>query len=264
VVVTDANGCTDNASVIVVVNTAPNVTVNPSTATICGGESILISASGAQTYSWNTGSSGSSITVNPTNQTTYTVIGSNGNCPGNPATSTISVTAAPTVIASANPTTISVGGTVSFSSAGSGATSYVWDFGDGNSSTQTNPSHTYSSSGIYVVTLTGTLNGCTNTSLVTINVGGVTIDETDFENSISIHPNPNSGIFELSMNFTKSHELKIELYNSLGQVISSKELTKTVNTKIDYDLTEYSGGIYYLIIHSDHGNLVTKRLLISQ
>jgi PKD repeat protein len=181
VVVTDANGCTDNASVIVVVNTAPNVTVNPSTATICGGESILISASGAQTYSWNTGSSGSSITVNPTNQTTYTVIGSNGNCPGNPATSTISVTAAPTVIASANPTTISVGGTVSFSSAGSGATSYVWDFGDGNSSTQTNPSHTYSSSGIYVVTLTGTLNGCTNTSLVTINVGGVTIDETDLK-----------------------------------------------------------------------------------
>lgn len=264
VVVTDANGCTDNASVIVVVNTAPNVTVNPSSATICGGESIVISASGAQTYSWNTGSSGSSITVNPSSQTTYTVIGSNGNCAGNPATSTISVTSAPTVIASATPTSVAVGGTVSFSSAGSGATSYVWDFGDGNSSTQSNPSHTYSSSGIFVVTLTGTLNGCTSTNQITINVGGVGIDESDFENSISIQPNPNNGIFEVSMNFTKAHNIKLDLYNSIGQVITSKELSNAVSTKIDFNLSEYSSGVYYLSVQSNHGNLTTKRLFISQ
>ena len=48
------------------------------------------------------------------------------------------------------------GETVSFTdnSTVSGTTSYLWDFGDGNTSVATNPSHTYSSAGVYDVTLT--------------------------------------------------------------------------------------------------------------
>ena len=264
VVVTDVNGCTDTESVLVVVNTAPNVSVSPTSATICGGESIVISASGAQTYSWNTGSSGSSITVNPSTQTTYTVIGSNGNCAGNPATSTISVSTAPTVTASANTYSVAVGGTVSFSSAGSGATSYVWDFGDGNSSTQSNPSHTYSSSGIFVVTLTGTLNGCTSTSQITINVGGVDIEEDNFEASLSLQPNPNNGIFVVSMNFSKVQDVNLELFNSVGQIILTKKLSKISNSTINFSLADYSPGVYYITIRAEDGNSTTKRFMITQ
>ena len=36
------------------------------------------------------------------------------------------------------------------------ATAYLWDFGDGDTSTDTNPVHNYSASGIYVVRLTAT------------------------------------------------------------------------------------------------------------
>lgn len=43
----------------------------------------------------------------------------------------------------------------------SGTLSYAWDFGDGNSSTQTNPSHTFAAAGIYRVKLVATSNnGC--------------------------------------------------------------------------------------------------------
>ncbi len=46
---------------------------------------------------------------------------------------------------------------------------WLWDFGDGFTSTQKNPAHTYSSQGIYSVTLfTTSSNGCTN-SLVKTN-----------------------------------------------------------------------------------------------
>jgi len=38
-------------------------------------------------------------------------------------------------------------------------TSWLWDFGDGNTSTQQNPNHTYASTGAYVVCLTAT-NAC--------------------------------------------------------------------------------------------------------
>lgn len=64
--------------------------------------------------------------------------------------------------------TINPNGSVSFTSShnsGSTPVSYVWDFGDGNTSTQANPNHTYSSNGTYWVCLTIIFaNGCTGSS----------------------------------------------------------------------------------------------------
>lgn len=62
------------------------------------------------------------------------------------------------------PYTGQAGTAVSFSSSGSSdsdgtITGYLWDFGDGNSSTAANPSHTYASAGTYNVSLTVTDNG---------------------------------------------------------------------------------------------------------
>ena len=64
---------------------------------------------------------------------------------------------------------------VSFSSAGSTdpdgtISSYLWDFGDGNSSSAANPTHTYSSAGTYSVSLT-----------VTDNLGATDVDNTTAE-----------------------------------------------------------------------------------
>ncbi len=54
--------------------------------------------------------------------------------------------------------------TVNFKNNSTGAATYQWDFGDGNTSATANPSHTYTSTGIYTVTLIVTnANGCTDT-----------------------------------------------------------------------------------------------------
>lgn len=50
--------------------------------------------------------------------------------------------------------------TVQFTSTNPQATSWVWDFGDGNSSTEENPIHTYQIQGDYVVTLTINSDSC--------------------------------------------------------------------------------------------------------
>ncbi len=42
---------------------------------------------------------------------------------------------------------------ISFTNTSTGASSYFWDFGDTNTSTQTNPTHMYSAGGTYIVTL---------------------------------------------------------------------------------------------------------------
>ncbi len=54
--------------------------------------------------------------------------------------------------------------TVNFQDASPDAVSWQWDFGDGNTSTAQNPSHTYTAEGSYNVTLSITTRlGCTNT-----------------------------------------------------------------------------------------------------
>lgn len=57
----------------------------------------------------------------------------------------------------ANPTATALGSNqVRFSSAGSGGVSYRWEFGDGGTSTEANPTHTYAAPGSYTATLTVT------------------------------------------------------------------------------------------------------------
>ena len=53
--------------------------------------------------------------------------------------------------------------------------SYSWDFGDLSTSTQANPTHTYTASGIYIVRLTATKGGVPSTiaKVVPIQAGSV-------------------------------------------------------------------------------------------
>jgi glucose/arabinose dehydrogenase len=84
---------------------------------------------------------------------------------------------APTAVASANRTSGAPPLAVTFSSAGStdpegSALTYSWAFGDGTTSTAANPSHTYTTNGSFVATLTvRDPQGATGTASVPISVG---------------------------------------------------------------------------------------------
>ena len=60
--------------------------------------------------------------------------------------------------------------TVSFSAVVTDASSYLWDFGDGNTSTQATPEHIYEMSGNYTVTLTVTGDGGEATSTINVEI----------------------------------------------------------------------------------------------
>lgn len=81
--------------VVIQVNDGVNVQLNPSTLTICQGDSVLVTASGADQYTWSPtiGLSGSIIAnplVGPPVSTTYTVTGTN-DCGTGTATITVTV-----------------------------------------------------------------------------------------------------------------------------------------------------------------------------
>jgi len=55
-----------------------------------------------------------------------------------------------------------------------GTETYSWDFGDGQTNTTKNPSHTYNSDGFFVVSLTTTIGTDNNTTSMNIGVGSIT------------------------------------------------------------------------------------------
>lgn len=149
----------------ITVNTLPVVTVSAVSNEICAGTSTQLSASGANSYSWDNGLGvGATKTVSPTTTTSYTVTGSNGLGCEVSESITITVIASPSVVATANQTTVCSGDAVTLT--GSGATTYSWDNGLGAGAVQTiNPTTTT------IYTVTGTNGGnCSNTATVTITV----------------------------------------------------------------------------------------------
>lgn len=94
-VTASAGNCVSQpAQVFVQVNSAPVISVSPSSPFICPGSSVLLTASGADAYTW-TPSAGLSttnqanVTASPVSATTYTVTGTVN---GNPCPATTSVT----------------------------------------------------------------------------------------------------------------------------------------------------------------------------
>jgi PKD repeat protein len=98
-------------------------------------------------------------TSTPTATSTATATSTPTETPTASVTPTITPTTAPVVAAfSAVPLSGTVPLTVSFTNTSSGATLFEWQFGDGATSTETNPSHTYVQTGTFTVVLTATNN----------------------------------------------------------------------------------------------------------
>ncbi len=115
---------------------------------ICAGQSATLTASGATTYSWSTGSTNQSIVVSPSSTTSYTLGGSNiGVCIQSNVVLTVTVNPAPTAVA--GPTKNLTCAQTSTTLAGSGGGSYSWSgpgiVSGGNTATPTvNAAGTYS------------------------------------------------------------------------------------------------------------------------
>ncbi|MDX2174675.1 MAG: T9SS type A sorting domain-containing protein [Bacteroidota bacterium] len=151
-------GCTGTKTIQVTVNTTPTVSV--SNYTICSGGSVTILASGAASYSWNTGSSGSSITVSPTVLTVYTVTGYNGTC-SNTKTSTVTIGSALSVVITPTNPSVCVGSSTTLTA--TGATSYTWNTGSNLTSIVVSPTLT---SNYSVIGKTGACSGTKTISVV--------------------------------------------------------------------------------------------------
>ncbi|RMF01987.1 MAG: PKD domain-containing protein [Bacteroidetes bacterium] len=70
---------------------------------------------------------------------------------------------------------------------------YIWDFGDGDTSTEPNPLHVYDRPGSYEVTLNTSNGSCAVASSQTVSLLFTTTEEALWEQTISLYPNPAHG-----------------------------------------------------------------------
>ena len=83
VVVTDANSCSATVSTTVTVNPVPTATISPTTARICRGQLVTLTAAGAQSYTWSNSDGSASTIVSPPATILYTVTVTDANqCSG--------------------------------------------------------------------------------------------------------------------------------------------------------------------------------------
>ncbi|MBN8692376.1 MAG: HYR domain-containing protein [Bacteroidetes bacterium] len=76
----DGAGNIGSCTFSVTINVTPTVTAVSSTSLICSGQTATLTANGASTYTWNTGSNNSSIVISPSVTTSYTVSGDSSGC----------------------------------------------------------------------------------------------------------------------------------------------------------------------------------------
>jgi len=158
----DTRGCLGTGSVSVGVWTLPPVSASAGPATVCANEPSVLTAAGAVSYTWSSGSTANPYTVNPSVSNTYTVTGQDANGCRNTSTLAVAVNQPPTVGISGS-TVVCLGGTVTLTA--SGAASYTWTNG------VTGPSLTTSPGGTSSYTVIGAdSNGCRDTSAFTVTV----------------------------------------------------------------------------------------------
>ena len=179
-IVSGVCGAKQTLTQTIAVNPLPTVAINSNNpVNVCNGSSVNLTASGASTYVWSTGASGSSISVSPTADSTFSVIGTDVNgCVDSTAT-LVQVLPKPTAnITSANGNTICVGESLTLSASGGGT--YTWNDASTLDSLVVSPA----SSTNY--TVVANVNGCLDTATFAVNVNNLPTPLISGDNTICI------------------------------------------------------------------------------
>jgi|UPI0008355416 PKD repeat protein len=226
-------------------------------------------------YAWDFNDGASSAEADPTYtfdavgtyQVTLTVTDAEGLMDS--ATLTIEVTGneAPVAVVTATPefgdAPLEVEFTGSASTDDVGVVSYAWDFGDGGTSTEADPTHTFETAESYEVTLTVTdIEGLTNSTSITIEVSDNA--PTGLEMSAIVAPNPARDYANLQVTNLPDGVVitKINLHDSIGRLMESIDPVQVDGGAYSIPTYMLRDGLYYITIELSEGDPIGIELLV--
>jgi len=246
---TDINTVNDTTGRELKIINPPTINVSGNHS-ICLGDTITLTASGGVSYLWNVPppNTSESITVSPTVATNYsvTVVSPEG-CIYS-AQVTVTPVSLPATVASFN--YLPNGLLVNFTSTSTNATTYIWDFGDGDTSILQNPLHTYPAGGTYTARLI-TANPCSSDTTEQL-LGVVGMSENTAKNTLNLGPNPaKDKIFVIFKEATK-----YEILNYTGQIIQGAVLSDQ-----GIDISKLSPALYFIRLTDEKGGVYTGKFI---
>ncbi|MFK7969823.1 MAG: PKD domain-containing protein [Bacteroidia bacterium] len=256
-----ANGCVGTDSIDITVNISPTVNLGPDVDACNGAELDAGIFGGFVFYDWNTTQVTRKINVSTSGQYIVTVTDFN-QCKASDSVN-VNILPPPTADWVTTPNPVSTSGLdLDFYeiSTGPGLT-FMWDFGDGTTSTQSSPNHVFQFAGNYIVCLTVT-DSCNKTDeycdtlnlpLLTTGISGVMLD-----NAIDVFPTPTRDFVNIRVNNLDT-EVTMEVTDARGRLIYTEILPRTsssVTTKVD--LSDKAEGVYFIKFSADGESLVRK------
>ncbi len=267
-VTNDFGSDTETKTGYIIVNQAGIAPVAAFTAnqtSITEGETVSFTDQSTNTptsWSWGFGDGSTSTSEDPTHVYssvgTYTVELTVTNSYGSDIetkTNYITVTeagTAPVAAFTANQTSITEGETVSFTDQSTNTpTSWSWGFGDGSTSTSEDPTHVYSSAGIYTVVLTVTnsygLDTETKTDYITVTTGGTGANDVQNPTTGQIWMDRNLGASQVATSSTDAAAYG-DLYQ-WGRAADEHE-SRTSGTTTTLSTTDSPGHSDFITINS--------------
>ncbi|MEL6676730.1 MAG: PKD domain-containing protein [Bacteroidota bacterium] len=227
---------------------------------ICEGDSTLLDAGATgTTYIWSTGQQFNPIYITTAGQYIVTV----SDVAGCVAKDTILITSKSDFTPDFTlPDSAELYQSVQFTDlTGSVANNWSWDFGDGNTSNQQNPSHTYQSINNFTVCLTASNGVCINTVCKQIEVTIFTNLEEELGLEWDLYPNPATQQATLDIQLEQARELGWQLLDMQGQVIQQKALGRQWRVKEELALGSLASGMYLIALEID-GYTLHKKLVV--
>lgn len=244
------NGCMSAVeSVNAIVNTIPNVFAGLNQ-TVCLGDSIMLSGSGASNYEWSSGIIDNDFFIPASGVNDYYVTGTDINGCSNTDTVSVTVNSYPTITLSIlnNDTTLQ---------ANDNLATYQW-LDCNNSMTpilgENGQSFNPGVNGNYAVELS--LNGCVDTSICTT-IAAIGISENFAEDWFKVYPSVTTGPFTIQ--FDKIQEFTTaKIYSITGQLIDEKKIQN--EKKIQVELNQ-SSGVYYIEINDSKNRKSISKII---
>ncbi|MEL7003200.1 MAG: PKD domain-containing protein, partial [Bacteroidota bacterium] len=195
---------------------------------LCQGDEVVLDPGEFTSYLWSDGSTGPTLLVTESGTYGVTVTNANG-CQS--SMSDILVDISPEVSAlytkTSEPRDFS--NLVTFENLSEGADSYLWDFGDGNTSTDANPTNEYTDINLFFgstfeVCLTA-FNQCESEQYCEMMSLIVTSAASDVDNEIEIFPNPANEFFKLKLP-QDVNQFKISITDISGKRVFQKTVSE--------------------------------------